>query len=256
MIIDMPTKLYHYTSFDVFLKFILPEKRLKFSRFGQSRDPYEFIPYDFEFGMFPYWQDDCTKSEQKELLKQLSGFNDYWTNSRFLSFVVEGPDIGIGSKKPRMWEQYGNRHDGVCLEFSFDQIIINFEAITSQLKFQGEIKYRQNLNPYSFLRDYLNVIQELSNPNYLKTSFKDLFFYKDEDYRQEKEYRFLVLNNDIENNFYLGISDCLTKIILGSGVTCDAQYLYKPIFEKIFPGVVVEKISWINGVAESSAPLY
>lgn len=77
----MPTKLYHYTSFDVFLKFILPEKRLKFSRFGQSRDPYEFIPYDFEFGMFPYWQDDCTKSEQKELLKQLSGFNDYWTNS-------------------------------------------------------------------------------------------------------------------------------------------------------------------------------
>ena len=253
---DSSTKIYHYTSLDAFIKFILPEKRLRFSKFGQSRDPYEFLPHDFEFELYPHWQEDYTIANKHDFEKKLLGLNEYWVNSQFLSFVLAAPLESAGFKKPRMWDQYGNKHDGVCLEFSYAQIRKGFDNLDCPYKFQGKIDYDEDLNPYFIFQDLSLLMHDLSNPNYLQTSFKNFFFHKDVDYSQEREYRFLILNKDTNKTDYLDISGSLTKIIFGSGVSITTQDFYKPIFMNVFPGISVEAISWTNGVADSSDILF
>ena len=63
---------------------------------------------------------------------------------------------------------------------------------------------------------------------HLEANYKYLFFKKHRDYRDEAEYRFIVL--DMDNNCeYLDISDCLVGIILGHNF----PITYLPIVEGI-----------------------
>lgn len=109
---ELVGKLYHYTSLETFLEFILPQKKLKFSELGKSRDPYESLPHNY--ARIPFWEDDCSDEELKQITTRVTELNQYWKYSRFVSFVSnEGSTEHKGSERPRMWDQYGERHNGV-----------------------------------------------------------------------------------------------------------------------------------------------
>lgn len=247
---NSPTTLYHYTSIEKFLKYILPERRLKFSRIGESRDPYEFIPHDFEYVFYPYWQQDYSAEEQLGIKNRLMELEKYWKNSQFLSFVMDTPNTRKGSMKPRMWEQYGNKHEGVCLEFSYAQLVVDFNNLRYRDKFHHKIVYKKNLCPFHSLQDPYEIFKEISSPKYLNSKFRKYFFVKDKDYCQENEYRFLLMSN-IPDNHYLDISKSLTKIILGNNLPITIHNGYKQFINSIFPGVEIHITDWINGVATS-----
>ncbi|NCB03475.1 MAG: DUF2971 domain-containing protein, partial [Spirochaetia bacterium] len=231
-----PTKLYHYTSIEKFLKYILPEKQLKFSRFGESRDPYEFIPHDFEYEFYPYWQEDYSAEAQLGIKNKLMELEKCWKNSQFLSFVMDTPNTQKGSMKPRMWEQYGNKHEGVCLEFSYTQIVEDFNNLSYNKKSHHKIVYKKNLSPFHALQDPNELLKEISSPKYFDTKFRKYFFVKDKDYCQENEYRFLLIGN-IPDSHYLDISKSLTGIILGTNLPITIHDGYKQFISSIFPGV-------------------
>lgn len=252
---DTSSKLYHYTSFEIFKKYILPEKRLRFSRFGKSRDPYEFMPHDFIYEFYPYWEEDYSSKARLGIKNKLMELEKYWKNSQFLSFVMDNPNSRKGSMKPRMWEQYGNKHKGVCLVFSFTQLMEDFSKLSYSRKYHQKIVYKKNLCPFHSLRNPNELLKEISSPNYLDTKFRKYFFAKDKDYSQENEYRFLLMGNTPDNH-YLDISKSLTGIIFGANIPITTNDSYVQFIKRIFPEIEIQSTDWINGVATSYERLF
>lgn len=89
-------RAYYMTSFDVASKHILPEQRIKVSRFPDLNDPFELAPHDFG--------DKMARLKLRAYMEEASKrfglicFSDNW-------------------KSPVMWAHYANKHKGVCLGF-------------------------------------------------------------------------------------------------------------------------------------------
>ncbi|MBO6047911.1 MAG: hypothetical protein J6P61_09245, partial [Erysipelotrichaceae bacterium] len=87
----MSNYLYHYTSIETLLLYILPEKRLRFSSIKTTNDPEESYDQNVFHG-------DMS-------LDQLNEFSHILKNqARIVSLTQDGDYKGY--EKPRMWAQY------------------------------------------------------------------------------------------------------------------------------------------------------
>ena len=87
--------------------------------------------------------------------------------------------------------------------------------------------------------------------SHLDFHWKDLFFEKAEDWRDEQEYRW-VFFDEANRNLSFEIWDSLMGIILGSEFDQD-QWEW-PLFDyKKSHGLEYEKLNWRNGVPEMYA---
>lgn len=89
-------RLYYMTSLDTAVQHILPEKRMRLSRFSRLNDPFELMSFNI------------AGADERYVFKKL---RDHWETS--LGVVC----FGKHWRSPVMWAHYARSHTGVCLGF-------------------------------------------------------------------------------------------------------------------------------------------
>ena len=132
---------------------------------------------------------------------------------------------------PRMWAQYGEKHKGVCLIFN-KKILI--KQIQEQVKHLYNINHRKVKYKDFLKNEGLELVYQSIKYSYedlitsdakiivneeLKSRSNYIYFTKDIDWKDEREYRFLLWNkpeNDNFDNVYIKIdNESLIGVILG-----------------------------------------
>lgn len=185
--------LYHYTKIDTCLK-ILYSETLQFSSISSTNDIFEQKP-KIKF-----------KSKNKEMLEKFikvqSALKERRTKMQLLCFSKDSDENvtspkdeadvrGRGFALPRMWAQYAENNQGVCL-------IINKSRLLQQLQkekiefWEHEVNYCDSFEVFPLEEcDIINMEKNLNNPSVMSNSkYLELnYFSKLKDWESEREYR-------------------------------------------------------------------
>lgn len=163
-----------------------------------------------------------------------------------------------GFLKPRMWSQYGENHEGLCLVFSRKSTIDAMNEIVNStcLFFHDEVEYHEYVR--DSVRDTLHVNADLlaeKTPHeiaigHIRKCYKDLFFIKQNDFRDEDEYRFVICDtNELSTErsiFKFDTKECLIGIIAGDRF----HKAYNPLMQNVMENPNIDdcrKLHWEHG---------
>lgn len=224
--------LFHYTSLETALEFILSDKQLKFSSFKRVDDPCEKGIRNISVNWSSTDNIDETKIDSVHYHNLIN--NIRLNESKLLCFSKNARDIDIsGSKvldldkyyrtgffKPRMWAQYGQKNRGICIAFSRESMVQEVKEQYPYSKFyRGEIKYTDSIQETRkayHLQANTNLINDFRNffiDSHLSTYRNEFFFTKNTDWKDENEYRLLLINES--NECYLNIEKSIRAIFCG-----------------------------------------
>lgn len=213
--------VYHYTTSENALLYILKEMKLRLSPRANSLDPIEntkeFISYSGDHDLIEIGR---RISAELKNAKQLSFCKN---NPNDLSNGVPTvyPFEKYGFAKPRMWDNYGDKYKGVCLALSKSKLQ---NSIKDTVLFDNEtdveyLKYKEfSIKHHSIT---WQGSEEGTYEHFLKI-FKKRLFYKHEDYSMENEYRICSLSN--KQYDYVNIQDSLIGLIVSNQGLNDHLY--------------------------------
>jgi len=209
---------------------------LRFGKVCDSNDPIELKKF---FVSLPYKSIRESIKEEKIIKRELNNYLNNilqlvcFSEGNIMNFIGDIDDDGeeidivndiIGNAKlmdfslrppyylPRMWAQYSKNQKGVCLIFEKTKILEQLEKqVENEYHFKHKkIKYKDfmkndllldqaitqtytynnlNLEPKDFVQKYLNGDADIN------------YFYKDINWRDENEYRFLIWNKLKNENY-------------------------------------------------------
>ena len=248
--------LYHYTdNKKCAIDEIIKSHCLKFGSFDRSNDPREFK----RFNLF------ISHHGQKNHLDNLSEIisEELHGKVRTACFSLDGtmpPERGQidifwrGFAKPRMWAQYADCHNGVCLAFSRRKLDerIRAELNKYDIIFGGAVVYKNRGFITNFLDDEYNInysdFNAFGKNEYIKLHiikhYKKLYFEKMSDWKDESEWRWVVVQKD-KCDILINIDDSLSGIFFGEKTSDDIAK--KIIDETTSLGIIYKWITWTNG---------
>ena len=146
-----------------------------------------------------------------------------------------------GYRKPRMWAQYANNSSGICLVIDKSLFLKAIGKLSSKYDycFDDNIAYEEKLPDFTTSRHVKNDVA---------TYQKDLFFTKHLDWRDENEYRVVIISH--EEQFNVGINlegtNCFVKgLIMGPLFPYKAELIYR-----LNKSGLMEKICLYNSTAK------
>lgn len=258
--------LYHYTTMETLLFYILPQKTLKFSEIRKTNDPEEIygrgysMKDDLEILKDPQEKE---KWKDKFFINQKKFSDALQKEARILCCSqdrIPAPleamkGIGRGFLKPRMWAQYADNHKGICLVLDREKMVKRFnDKFKSLYHVSDEISYvinenrmEKQINAYSIYTSELKGkdIEEVVE-NRIKTYADIYYFTKHPDWRDENEYRFLVKNNSKED-LYIDIDGILQYIIMGTNSDDLLKETIEILTEKFLKVPELMKLLYFNG---------
>jgi len=219
---------------------ILSENKINFSRLSSCDDPRESKQWSFDF--IGAEQRLCLE-QYSEVPKKFSSF--IINNSRVLCFCGwndEEIDFSnnvvasfreayyrTGFARSRMWSQYGRDrtegatgkgHTGICLVFDKSLLVEQFESSFKANKiFYDTVEYQYYLESFVKARkiECKNILHnsvEEALRMQVDANFHEYFFLKSMDYRDEHEYRLVVIADD-GDSIGLPIESSLKAVIVG-----------------------------------------
>jgi hypothetical protein len=215
---------YHYTTSDATFEQILPSGELRLSSLARLRDPVENKDW-----VQALWTSAAWPTADVERFQELTRRVLYET--KILSFtldaptVAESPEHARGYARPRMWEQYAENHAGACLVFDrellaesllpalsvFNDTIAD-EVVYSDVPLPGHEGARSLVA--AALTQAGDGDLERGLRRHLHEHARELFFRKLTDWVTEREYRYLILDNnplDVSAHY----RDALQAVIVG-----------------------------------------
>ena len=141
------------------------------------------------------------------------------------NFKYPNSDIVFyGFKKPRMWAQYADNNQGVCLVFEKDKFKQELLQHSEDYDiYYGSIEYK------IMLEDFLGTCSCEDVKNYIQNNCKELFFTKHFDWRDEDEYKFIAISKmkDTIKVPNVNIRKCLIGIIMAPRFNYKAELIYQ-----------------------------
>jgi hypothetical protein len=254
---DQEKYLYHYTSSNIAIHYILKDKTLKIGKYINTNDPKE--TKDWQFFVGSNEGHDLSKYNLDEISKKVTQALKHRANVICFSKdrILSGDHIkdifNRGFCKARMWAQYGDNHRGVCL--IFDKSALNI-AISNQFLndfdiYGGSVTYKNRLiveylstSSYGINIDYLERLRlEKYVKAHIYTHHKRLFFEKSEDWSNEDEFRWVLFSNK-EEDVYLRFGNSLAGVVFGD--SCSDDDISKVVEQCQGWGVQFERIVWKN----------
>lgn len=202
-------KLYHYTSFDSFVKIWL-SKSLRFSPVSSVNDIQEKVI-----------EASITHPEQLELAKSFIAIRKSYKQ---VSFTMDYDSYLKGCMSPMMWGLYADKTKGVCIELDYYRIPFPLNCL------KGMVRYKTILNKYNGISP--DVKTEINLNRFILKHQKELFFTKNKCWSGENEYR--VLSKD-EN--YLNIENAVSAVYLATDKSPELG-----LVRKIVDGIVPVRI--------------
>lgn len=220
--------VYHYCSAHTAQKFILRDWTLQLNTLSATNDPRESKAWEFD--LHTAGTTDLGAYDMAKCSAWLS--SELKSRTRLVCFVRDqGPLSGDhtedllkrGHARSRMWAQYGDRHRGVCLVFDKQRLIEAANALRPREIFTGNVTYFDNyivreLRRHEFMID-VDLLEQLGPRKYaiahLKEHHRRLYFEKLTDWRDEFEWRIVVIGND-SGRLKLPLANSVVGIIHGA----------------------------------------
>lgn len=227
--------IFHYTKKENAMERILNEKQLKFGLYRETNDPYEYKLRDI---ILTIW----SPTHEPLVHKSMALFTTTIHNTPFLSFC----DNSTGYKKPRMWSQYGQDHKGICLVFSKESLMttIKNELSKNYFIYDENINYKEiDCEPLKIDNNDLAANEIVMN--HIKKDYKNIFFQKHLDYKDENEFRIVLIQKDTNpssQSLLVDISNSLKLIILGDKFPKEDLPTIKDLSTKLNIGF--KELSW------------
>ena len=218
--VEQYKKLYHYTSFDTFVKIWLT-KQLKFGITENVNDLQEA-------------EISCqiTNPQQAPLL---FAYNKIKNEYKQISLTMDYDTYFKGCMSTMMWGHYADRRKGVCIELEFDKLIFPDNCL------KGVVKYKTAL-PKHFTLDP-NIRNEEQLRRFVKRKSKEVFFSKLLGWKGENEYRIVCNTSD-----FLNIENAITAVYLTSCDSLECQ-LVETLVSDTTPVRYLKYIHTSNGLS-------
>ena len=227
----------HYTGNKAAVS-ILSGKQINFSRLASCDDPRESKQWSFGFvgaeqrlclenyAEVPNVFSSCIRNKSRVLC--FCGWNDEELDfSKDMIPHYREAYYRAGFARSRMWSQYGSErtgngrgHTGICLVFDRTRLEEEFESsFETNKKFSGSVEYQYYLESFVKARkiecrNIFNHSVDEALGMQLDTNFHEYFFLKSMDYRDEHEYRLVVIV-DGGDSIGLPIESSLKAVIVG-----------------------------------------
>jgi Protein of unknown function (DUF2971) len=225
---------FHYTTRDSFGG-ILSGRKLRLSPYEKMRDPLENQPWNFTFFSGSGPTDDAAliaKVKTQDRFKEAAS-KRIKKGCHLLSLTIDAkPSPGSehelfsrGWARARLWEQYAEKHQGVCLVFDRDRLVQHaggaaFIRDRSADLYAGPVSYDDR----GLRKPIFDQHAVESEPDYLDeyiaTHHEALFFRKTLDWETEHEYRFVAVSKLEPGScdapsLSMDYGDALTHVIAG-----------------------------------------
>ena len=213
--------LFHFTRPYVAMETILYGKRIRFTSLVNMNDPYEYKIVSLGVSAWGGILHE-TASEAKSRLRDTILYK-----SKLLSTVKSKEnnitdDYHLVFTKPRLWAQYAEAQYGVCLVFSLsafiDKLKRNHPQLTVYHDYVEYDLYRGKKSLKTNLREYNTSLSIDENiQTHIEINKKDIFFRKYEDFKDESEYRIVLIDwNDNKNSdINIDIEGIIRGVIVG-----------------------------------------
>jgi hypothetical protein len=218
---------FHYTTREAAFEYILPDRQLRLSPAHLVQDPLESNPafLGAEFGLSDNpevdYENQVSAMEAGMRLQQLR------RHSKVLSLTIDVPDhdgnaevFGRGYARARMWQQYAENHQGVCLMFRRELLhakaLDEIQGRTAGAWADGVIYTERGIldNPAATLMPNPATTDADVVEQHIRNHLKSIFFTKLLDWETEHEYRFVEPSMD-DGYTFVDIGDTLACVILG-----------------------------------------
>ena len=194
-------KLYHYTSFESFVKIWLSQKIL----LGSIKNVNDFMEYKHTVEV----NNPCC-------LPLTEAFNDVRMSFRQLSFTLDDDQME-GFKNPMMWGQYANKGRGVCMEFDFNKLYLNYKDKSEV--FDGFVCYKDKLPK---LPPINGIITRNDIRRYILRNKEPIMFTKFTVWDAENEYR--IVSDNISE---IEIDNTISAVYLTSCLSDECVFVEK-----------------------------
>lgn len=194
-------KLYHYTSFESFVKIWLSKKIL----LGSIENVNDFMEYKHTVEV----NNPCC-------LPLTEAFNDVRMSFRQLSFTLDDDQME-GFKNPMMWGQYANKGRGVCMEFDFNKLYLNYKDKSEV--FDGFVCYKDKLPK---LPPINGIITRNDIRRYILRNKEPIMFTKFTVWDVENEYR--IVSDNISE---IEIDNTISAVYLTSCLSDECVFVEK-----------------------------
>lgn len=222
-IAEKSAHLYHYTSFDSFVKIWLSQ-RLLFSPLSKMNDVQEKSVR-------------CASSSPNSI-PILMAYNEIRRKYKQISFTMDYDSYFKGCMSPIMWGHYADKCNGVCIEFDAMQLSFPDGAL------YGPIHYKKAMAHNTPIPSSVKAIEDIDK--YIRRNAKRILFTKQFGWREENEFRVVSADAD-----YLDITGAITAVYLTSFKSTECL-----LTEKLVDGTVpVRFLNYIGAMDNLSLPV-
>lgn len=249
--------LYHYTSAETAVRYILKNRTLRMGPLERTNDPREAKEWSFALfaaiGQAAPGESIRVSSELSSLIRRTVRLACFCSDGHPpQAQKVELVD-GQGWRHARMWAQYGDRHRGVVLVFDRRRLL---DAARTSLNDKGpllfgDVLYVEHRHPGDMLPFIVDHAEWVKTPalNFAKRH-RDLhgdwlFFTKHTDWAQEHESRLVFFGNDLEETF-IPIEGALIEICIGELATDPNSKALLDASRSA--GCALTRVTWRNGL--------
>ena len=215
--------VYHYTTVETALNFILRDQKIRLSPRKSSIDPIENLEnwYSYSYGGYK----ESSVDDKNNAYKAKDLFKERLSKTKQVCFCKNNelkdddkrtnlPIEKYGFLKPRMWDNYGDKYKGVCLAFSRNEL--EKEADKNNIIFDNleyinysEISANSNGHTSIDVKEVNRLGIETYYEKHIEKEYK-LLFNKHIDYKGENEFRLCSFS---DNNYdYVDISKALKGV--------------------------------------------
>lgn len=185
---EKKSHLYHYTTFDSFVKIWLSQ-RLLFSPLSKMNDLQE--------------KSIRCASPKSNSIPFLLAYDKIRREYKQISFTMDYDSYLKGCMSPVMWGHYADKCNGVCIEFDTSKLSFPEKAL------HRPIKYKMALEHYPTLPSNIKDLEDIDR--FIRKNAKRILFTKQAGWRSENEYRVVSKDDD-----YMDISGAITAVYLTS----------------------------------------
>lgn len=201
-------KLYHYTSFESFVKIWL-SKSLKFNSVKSVNDVIESV-----------LRAQASNFLQAPLMK---AYLDIRPQFKQISLTMDYDSYMKGCMSPCMWGYYADNKKGVCIELNYDKLNFPKDVL------KGAVVYKELTKDATIIPTDVKTINQLIS--FIRHNSKEEFFTKHNSWKGENEYRIISRDDD-----FLDISNAIEAVHLTSYDSEECLFV-----EKLVDGAVPVK---------------
>ena len=237
----------HYTRKETFLKRILPSDTLRFGRLTDTNDPRESKEWSFP----SVEVDGADVTDVRSFARRANDHLNLALRNR--AYVCCGTknsatDVYDCYLRPRMWAQYADNHEGVCLLLHRDRMDSQARKIlNTQDELLTEDVVYSNSFPFSVPVKLRARGIESSVDEYLADRDHRNYFllHKHTDWEGEREHRWIIVAaGDEKDAYFVTLSHVLVGIVVGANWPRECNLLLRSKFPRS-SDVFLGQVEWL-----------